>query len=138
MYFEQCQKWRSSSPSAEEIQLINQIEKNAAKLERVNKDIIDLASQVMGKTIDSEIISNYRDEQEISMLSLHLLQNCISYINTLLIEQLFTEEPYWERKLGKEDYRALTALFYSHINPYGTFELDLSKRLIIQRNGVIA
>ncbi|WP_157698261.1 Tn3 family transposase [Legionella clemsonensis] len=86
----------------------------------------------------SEITSNYRDEQEISMLSLHLLQNCISYINTLLIEQLFTEEPYWERKLGKEDYRALTALFYSHINPYGIFELDLSKRLIIQRNGVIA
>jgi hypothetical protein len=24
---------------------------------------------------------------------------------------------------------ALTALFYAHINPYGTFELDLTKRL---------
>jgi len=55
VYFEQCQKWRSLSPSAEEIKLINQVEKNAAKLERINKNIIDLASQIMGKTIDSVV-----------------------------------------------------------------------------------
>lgn len=84
-----------------------------------------------------EIKSNYRDDQEISMLSLHLLQNCISYINTLLIEELF-QGSNWQSKLAEEDYRALTALFYLNINPYGTFELDLSKRLAIQKAGVIA
>lgn len=84
-----------------------------------------------------EITSNLRDEQEISMLCLHLLQNCISYINTLLIEELF-KDGYWLNLLKKEDYRALNALFYLHINPYGTFEIDLSKRLIIQQMGEAA
>jgi len=79
----------------------------------------------------SEIKSNYRDDQEISMLCLHLLQICIVYINTLLVEDLL-QQSYWLNQLGKEDYRALTALFYLHINPYGTFELDLERRLQIQ------
>ena len=79
-----------------------------------------------------EIASNCHDDQEISMLCLHLLQTSISYINTLLIENLFLDE-YWWKLFGEEDYRALTALFYSHINPYGSFEVDLTKRLIIQQ-----
>ena len=77
-----------------------------------------------------EIASNYHDDQEISMLCLHLLQTSISYVNTLLIEELLHEE-YWIRLLDEEDYRALTALFYLHINPYGSFEVDLTKRLMI-------
>jgi TnpA family transposase len=76
-----------------------------------------------------EISSNGRDDQEISMLSLHLLQTCISYVNTLLIEDILHDE-FWKIRLTEEDYRALTALFYAHINPYGTFDLDLTKRLI--------
>ena len=35
-----------------------------------------------------EISSNCRDDQEISMLCLHLLQTCISYANTYLVEDL--------------------------------------------------
>lgn len=41
------------------------------------------------------------------------------------------EDEYWNKQLSEEDYRALTALFYLHINPYGTFELDFTKRLLI-------
>ena len=78
-----------------------------------------------------EIASNYHDDQEVSMLCLHLLQTSISYVNTLLIEELLHEE-YWIRLLDEEDYRALTALFYLHINPYGSFEVDLTKRLMIK------
>ncbi|MFE5493541.1 hypothetical protein ACFQ7Z_26820 [Streptomyces virginiae] len=33
------------------------------------------------------------------------------------------------KKLSGEDRRGLTALFRSDINPYGTFRLDLDKRL---------
>jgi TnpA family transposase len=76
-----------------------------------------------------EISSNCRDDQEISMLCLHLLQTCISYVNTYLVEDLL-QDGHWKNQLGEEDYRALTALFYLHINPYGTFDLDLTKRLI--------
>lgn len=77
-----------------------------------------------------EITTNNRDDQEISMLCLHLLQTCISYVNTLLVEDLLEAE-YWNKQLREEDYRALTALFYLHINPYGNFELDFTKRLLI-------
>lgn len=37
----------------------------------------------------------------------------------------------WKNRLTKEDMRALTPLIYSHINPYGNFELDMGKRISI-------
>jgi TnpA family transposase len=79
-----------------------------------------------------EIPSNNRVEQEIAILSLHLLQMCVVYINTLMIQQVLTE-PEWVNRLSKEDLRGLTPLLYGHINPYGTFVLDLSKRLELER-----
>ena len=30
-----------------------------------------------------------------------------------------------------EDFRALSPLIYSHVNPYGRFELDMTQRLSI-------
>ena len=35
-----------------------------------------------------EFSSNSREDQELSMLSLHLLQNCMVYINTLVVQQI--------------------------------------------------
>ncbi|MBT2417337.1 Tn3 family transposase [Streptomyces sp. ISL-22] len=35
----------------------------------------------------------------------------------------------WASKLSDEDRRGLTALFWSNVNPYGTFRLDMDKRL---------
>ena len=77
-----------------------------------------------------EINSNDPDEQELSILCLHLLQACAVYINTLLIQEILSD-PYWRNKLTPEDYRALSPLIHSHFNPYGTFLLDLAKRLMI-------
>ena len=34
------------------------------------------------------LASNRREEQEISKLALHLIQNCMIYINTLMIQEL--------------------------------------------------
>ena len=42
-------------------------------------------------------------------------------------------EPSWHGSLGIEDLRALTPLVYGHVNPYGTFRLDLEERLPIER-----
>jgi hypothetical protein len=50
------------------------------------------------------------------------------HVNTLLVEQVLAE-PAWAKKLSDEDRRGLTALFWSNVNPYGTFRLDMSKRL---------
>ena len=72
----------------------------------------------------SEIASNRRDDQELTMLALHLLQNSLVYINTLMLQQVLAEEA-WEDRLTREDRRGVTPLFYGHINPYGIFPLDM-------------
>lgn len=75
-----------------------------------------------------EISSNHEKAQTLSVLSLHLLQLSMVYINTLMIQQII-EEHGLKNKLTREDKRALTPLIYEHVNPYGLFPLDLSTRL---------
>jgi TnpA family transposase len=79
-----------------------------------------------------EFATNSREDQEITMLSLHLLQLCLVYINTLMMQRILSE-PVWRERLQPEDLRALTPLVYSHVTPYGTFQLDMNKRLEIER-----
>jgi TnpA family transposase len=76
----------------------------------------------------SEFTSNRREQQEVTMLALHLLQNALIYINTLMVQQVLSTGD-WEARLTVEDRRGMTPLFHSHINPYGTFHLDLNTRL---------
>jgi len=77
-----------------------------------------------------QIATNNIEDQELSVLCLHLLQVCMVYINTLIIQQILSQ-PHWQNRFTPEDYRALTPLFSGHINPYGLFPLDFSKRLSI-------
>lgn len=79
-----------------------------------------------------EFATNRREDQEVTMLSLHLLQLCLVYINTLMMQQVLSQEQGRER-LQAEDLRALTPLVYGHVTPYGTFRLDMSKRLEIEQ-----
>jgi hypothetical protein len=65
------------------------------------------------------------------MLALHLLQLCLVYVNTLLIQRLL-REPAWQGRLTPEDLRALTPLIYSHVNPYGVIRLDMTQRIPIE------
>lgn len=80
----------------------------------------------------SEIASNRLEDQELSVLSLHLLQLCLVYVNTLMIQQVLKEN-IWHERMMAADFRALTPLIYAHINPYGWFELDMDKRLPIEK-----
>ena len=80
-----------------------------------------------------EIANNQRTEQEIAVLSLHILQISLVYINTLMLQRVLSEPILFER-LTTSDRRALTPLIYTHINPYGTFQLDLNKRLNLDYN----
>jgi len=75
-----------------------------------------------------EIATNRLDDQEVSVLALHLLQMCLVYVNTLMIQEILTE-PAWMDRMTAEDFRALSPLVYSHMNPYGTFDLDMASRL---------
>jgi hypothetical protein len=75
-----------------------------------------------------EVATNRLEDQELSVLCLHLLQICLVYINTLMIQNVLAD-PGWLGRMGAEDFRALTPLIYAHVNPYGRFELDMEARL---------
>ncbi len=69
--------------------------------------------------------------QELAILSLHLLQISLVYINTLMIQEVLSQ-PQWMKLMKKQDLRALSPLIWLHINPYGTFNLDMNERLPIE------
>lgn len=48
-----------------------------------------------------EFASNKFENQEVLMLSLHLLQICLVYINTLMIQQVLAE-PEWQGRLTSD------------------------------------
>ena len=76
-------------------------------------------------------MTNDQQDMEISMLSLHLLQNCLILINTLLLERTIDQHNMLEN-LSPEDMRALTPLFHGHVNPYGIFELDFERASFLE------
>ncbi len=84
-----------------------------------------------------ELASNRQEDQEVSMLALHLLQISMVYINTLMIQRVLAE-PSWSGRLTTEDLRGLTPLIYAHVNPYGIFNLDMSTRLPIDTTEALA
>ncbi|WNF36606.1 Tn3 family transposase [Bacillaceae bacterium IKA-2] len=78
-----------------------------------------------------EISTNRMEDQEMSVLSLHLLQNCLVYINTIMYQNILSEKK-WFDMMAPEDFRALTPLIYTHVNPYGTFRLNMKERLPLE------
>jgi TnpA family transposase len=79
-----------------------------------------------------EISTNRREDQELTMLCLHLLQNSLVYINTLMLQSILSH-PQWSGKLTREDKRAITPLFYGHVNPYGLILIDLDQRITLEK-----
>ena len=78
-----------------------------------------------------EMVSNRREDHEVSMPALHLPRNCMVYINTLMLQQVLAQ-PKWADKLTPRDLKALTPLIWEHVNPYGRFELDMDARLLLE------
>jgi TnpA family transposase len=76
--------------------------------------------------------TNSREQQEISALCLQLLQNSVMLINTILVQQAVDQHQLLDA-LSSEDRRAMTPLFYEHVNPYGLFELDLNQPSLLDR-----
>ncbi|MEV0089432.1 Tn3 family transposase [Saccharopolyspora sp. NPDC050642] len=59
--------------------------------------------------------------------TLHLLQSALVHVNTLLLQAVL-EVPRFHDLIGPDERRALTPLFWTHINPYGRMStrLDLA------------
>jgi TnpA family transposase len=75
-----------------------------------------------------ELLSNRPEDQEIAVLSLHLIQVSLALVNTLMLQEVLAEDK-WKTSMKPEDWRGLTPLFYQHVNPYGRFTLDLTQRI---------
>lgn len=50
------------------------------------------------------------------------------HINTLLLQAVL-EVPEFHDSIGDGERRALTPLFWSHVNPYGRFRLNMDTHL---------
>ena len=57
-----------------------------------------------------------------------LLQPALVHVNTLLMQQVLAD-PKWADRLTDADRRGPSPLFWTHVNPYGRFELDMNSRL---------
>lgn len=72
-----------------------------------------------------------RDDQEVSVAALHLLQSCLVYVNTLMLQRVL-EENTWRERMTREDVRGLTPLVWGHVSPYGRFDLDMTSRIDLE------
>ena len=73
-----------------------------------------------------DIASNRRDEQEMTVLCLHVAQAAMVYVNTLMIQDILDDDE-WATTFTPEDYRGLTPLIWAHVAIYlDTFGLSVS------------
>ena len=79
----------------------------------------------------SEIQTNDPEMQELTVLCLHLIQNALILVNTIIVERILIEGII-DKRMHREDYHALTPLFTVNINPYGNFSLDFDKPSILE------
>ncbi|WP_069757946.1 Tn3 family transposase [Streptomyces sp. LUP47B] len=86
------------------------------------------ANSVIAYGKAGEIASNRRDEQEMFVLCLRILQSALVYVNTLMLQDVM-DEPEWADLLTPADRRGLTPLFWSHVRPYGDANLNMAARL---------
>lgn len=77
---------------------------------------------------DGDLAGQDKESQEVSVLALHLFQSALVHVNTLLMQQVLAD-PKWADTLTEADRRTLSPLFWTHVNPYGRFELDMNSRL---------
>jgi len=90
------------------------------------------ANAVLAYGKGGEIATNRRDEQELFVLCLRILQAALVYINTLMLQDVL-DQPQWAQLLTPEDRRGITPLFWLHLRPYGDITLDMTNRLKLGR-----
>ncbi|MFE4688018.1 Tn3 family transposase [Streptomyces sp. NPDC056721] len=106
-----------------DIEMRQEIQEGLQVVENCNSANKDL---FYGK--DGDLAGADRESHEVSMVALHLLQSAPVHVNTLLMQEVLAD-PKWADKLTDADRRALSPLFWTYVNPYGRFELDMNSRL---------
>jgi len=83
-----------------------------------------------------EIQLNYVDTHGQSEVAFAFCYASLVDINPLMLQRVL-EEPDWLARMLPEDLRPLSPLIYHHFSPYGTFELDMGKRLPIDTTNAL-
>ena len=78
-----------------------------------------------------EVASSRLEDQEASVAALHLLQACLVYVNTLMLQRVLAE-PAWRSQMTQADIHGLTPLVWGHVSPYYAFDLDMDRRLDLE------
>jgi len=65
------------------------------------------------------------------MLALHLLQAALVHVNTVIVQRVLADDA-WSARLTDRDRRGLSPLFWTHVNLYGKFTLDLDRHLDLE------
>lgn len=86
------------------------------------------ATKFVGFGRGGEISTNRREDQEVAIQALHLLQNCMVYVNTQMYQSVLSE-PEWRSIMQPADFRGITPLIYGHVNPYGRYEINMNSRM---------
>ena len=63
------------------------------------------------------IATNRGTDQEVSALTLHLVQASLVYVNTRMVQSVLGDLG-WAARLSSDDLRGLATIIYTHINPY--------------------
>src|SRR4051812_8348102 len=75
-----------------------------------------------------DLATNRRDEQELSVLCLRVLQSALVYVNTLMVQDVLADDD-WSDRMTDVDHRGLTPLFWTHVATYGEVRLNMDRRL---------
>jgi TnpA family transposase len=70
-----------------------------------------------------EVTERQLSDQAQSIACLQLLQNCLIFWNTLVMDRLLANRA--DVMQDADQLRRLSPLLHHHVNPYGTFEIDL-------------
>jgi len=106
-----------------------------AAIEHPDDTVREALFPVVGEKTLRELVGEAKaNQQEFHARVLHLLQSALVHINTLLIQAVL-EVPEFHDLIGEDERRALTPLFWSNINFYGRFRLDMNTRLNLSSTG---
>ncbi|WP_206050665.1 Tn3 family transposase [Nocardioides speluncae] len=78
-----------------------------------------------------DLTTNRREEQELSVLCLRVLQSALVYVNTLMVQDVLADDE-WANRMTNVDHRGLTPLFWTHVKPYGEVRLNMGRRLSLR------
>ena len=102
--------------------------KEAKAFHRLCGFTCDLKVEFMDREEQYSWVLIHDPNKEIVSLCLHFIQNSLGYINTLMFQEIL-KKPCMFELMTPEDHRAICPLINSHITPYGSFQLNMRKRL---------